>query len=455
MKRIQIILIAALLAIPAPTLAFNPNFIISDHDLTNVQSMYKDGIQRFLESKNGTLDTYATTDLDGRVKSASDIIYRVSQQFLLNPRMIMVMLQKEQSLVSDPTPTASQYDWATGYAVCDNCNFNSEGVSRFRGFAKQVDSMAQQFRLGYLDDLDNKGQTVTGIRPGQATIIDGQTVVPQNDATASLYTYTPHIEGNENFWKIWQDWFDRTIHPSGTVLQDIEDQSLWIIQAGKRRFVPSIAVLASYTNPESVIPADTESILAYDTGDPIQFPNYALVSVENGDVYLLVNSEKRRFQSLSDLPRFGYVPDEIISARLSELAPYTNGSTITYQTEYPQGALLQDDQTNSVYYVDNKVRHLVIHKDIQKARYAGWRVHVTPHEEIAALAEGAAITFPDGTLTKLPGLPTVYVISEGQRRPIIDEKTYLGLGYEWDDIIETDPDAISVHIPGSLIQLSF
>ncbi len=455
MKHITIILIAIMLALPAPTLAFNPNFIISDHDLTNVQSMYKDGIQRFLESKPGTLDTYRATDLDGKIKSASDIIYRVSQQFLVSPRMIMVMLQKEQSLVSDPTPSASQYDWATGYAVCDDCNVNSDGVSRFRGFAKQIDSMAQQFRLGYLEDLAKNGQTQTGIRPGEQTIIDGQVVTPQNNATASLYTYTPHIEGNENFWKIWQSWFNKTIHPSGTVLQDIEDKSLWVIQSGKRRFVPSVAVLASYTNPESIIPTDTESILAYEAGDPIQFPNYALVSVENGDVYLLVNNEKRRFQSLSDLPRFGYVPDEIISARLSELNSYSNGSTITYQTAYPQGALLQDTDTDSIYYVDNEVRHLVIHKDIQDSRFAGWRVHPTSHDEIAALAEGAAITFPDGTLTKLPGLPTVYVISEGKRRPIIDEQTYLGLGYEWDDIIETSSDAISVHTPGSLIQLSF
>jgi hypothetical protein len=455
MKQVLYFVITLAIMMPIPTLAFNPNFIISDPDLTNVQSMYKDGIQKFLESKSGTLDTYKAMDLDGKVKSASDIIYRVSQQFLVNPRMIMVMLQKEQSLISDPTPIQSQYDWATGYAVCDDCNVNSEGVSRFRGFAKQVDSMAQQFRLGYLEDLEEKGTTQTGLAPGKPSVIDGQIIVPANNATASLYTYTPHIEGNRNFWKIWQDWFDRTNHPSGSVLQDIEDNSLWIIQAGKRRFVPSISVLASYTNPDSIIPTDTGTILAYENGDPIQFPNYALVSTENGDVYLLVNNEKRRFQSLSDLPKFGYVPDEIISTSLSEIMTYTDGSTITYQTEYPQGALLQDDTTNSIYYVDNNIRHLVIHDDIKNTRYENWRVHVTPHDDLIALAEGSAITFPEGTLAKLPGLPTVYVISEEKRRPIIDEPTFLGLGYEWDDIIETTPEAISVHLPGSLIQLTF
>ena len=81
-----------LLAVPRAVLAFNPNIIISDTDLTNVQSMYTDAVQRFLDAKPGTLGRYRTTDVDGRVRSAAEIISRVAQQFILSPRTILVML---------------------------------------------------------------------------------------------------------------------------------------------------------------------------------------------------------------------------------------------------------------------------------------------------------------------------------------------------------------------------
>ncbi|MEN9378840.1 MAG: hypothetical protein RJB15_518, partial [Pseudomonadota bacterium] len=47
-------------------------------------------------------------------------------------------LQKEQSLVTDDTPTQKQLDWAAGYGVCDACSMNDPSLQRFRGFAIQT-----------------------------------------------------------------------------------------------------------------------------------------------------------------------------------------------------------------------------------------------------------------------------------------------------------------------------
>lgn len=447
-------ILAFVLLWPGMSLAaeFNPDFVISDRDMFNAGSLTANGIDQFLDSK-GELDEYKSLDLDGATKKAADIIYRVAQQFIISPKFIMVMLQKEQSLITDTTPVQGQYDWATGYAVCDDCNVNSSGVSKFKGFAKQIDSMAQQFRFGYMADLEDSGQTQTRMAPGRTTTIDSTSVTPLNDATAAMYTYTPHIEGNENFWRIWNDWFTVASYPSGAVLRDIADDSMWLIRFGKRKSIPSISVLASYFDPESVIEVDSSVILAYDEADALEYPNYSLVRVENGDVYLIVGGEKRRFQTLDEIAKFGYVPDEIIDGTLSALQGYETGDTITFKTAYPQGAVFQDTVTNTLYYVDSKTRHTIVSEDIRRARYGGWNIRPATTQELGEYLEGPPVTFPDGTLMMVPENPTVYVVSEGNRRPIINEKTFLELGYSWDRIVRTTPASVEVHQPGMLLNV--
>ena len=449
---ISLVLSALLLAIPQDgQAAFNPNFIVSDRDFTNVYGMVGQSLQRFLNEQTGALDTFVAEDVDGATKSAAEIILRVSSQFLLNPQAILVMLQKEQSLVSDPNPSQNQLDWATGYGVCDGCSREDGAVARFRGFAKQIDSMGQQFRVGYLADLERTGKTQTGIGPGKTVLIDSVPVTPENQATSALYTYTPHLEGNRNFWTIWNEWFEQKRLPSGTIVLDAESGTLWLMARGQRRLIPNNAVLTSYFSSVPVVSIESSALSSYPEGTPLAFPNYSLVRVENGDVYLIVDQEVRRFQSLDDLPRFGYVPDEIMDGTLELLQEYHVGKTITYETASPQGFIGEESVTGARYYIDEGVRHIILSDALFRTRFPGWRTRTITQDDLSALVEGSPVQFQDGALVKTPTSPTVYMISDTKRRPIIDEQTFLGLGFTWDAIIETSPGSIELHPPGDLI----
>ena len=101
---------------------FNPSYIISDSELLDYNSMDLGEIQRFLDSKPGTLNDFLTFDKDGLMKNPSEIIYQLAQKYRINPKYILTLLQKEQSLIDDPYPSQDQYDWATGYAICDACD---------------------------------------------------------------------------------------------------------------------------------------------------------------------------------------------------------------------------------------------------------------------------------------------------------------------------------------------
>src|SRR3989338_10937851 len=74
---------------------FNPNFIISDAELTDYDSLHMGQIQDFLQAKNSYLADY----VDPAIRiTAAQAIYDSSRLHQINPKYILVLLQKEQSL---------------------------------------------------------------------------------------------------------------------------------------------------------------------------------------------------------------------------------------------------------------------------------------------------------------------------------------------------------------------
>ena len=106
MLKISVLMVMILLVIapifPAVAAEFNPNYVISDEDLTNYQSMTAEQIQSFLERKGSYLSRYECEDTDGVVRKAADIIYRIANAYFINPKFILALIQKEQSLVENP-----------------------------------------------------------------------------------------------------------------------------------------------------------------------------------------------------------------------------------------------------------------------------------------------------------------------------------------------------------------
>jgi hypothetical protein len=140
-----------------------------------------------------------------------------------------VLLQKEQSLLTDDWPWSIQYRSATGYGCPDTAPCDSE----YYGFFNQVYSAARQFKRYGLD------KDLFSYRAGSNNYIQynpnagcgGSTVYIQNQATAGLYNYTPYqpntsalnnlygsgdgcgAYGNRNFWRLFNDWFGSTTGP--------------------------------------------------------------------------------------------------------------------------------------------------------------------------------------------------------------------------------------------------
>lgn len=429
---------------------FNPSHVLADADVYELGTMSKSRMISFLRSK-GVLADLMLPDIDGEMKTAADIIWRVATAYNINPQYLLMLLQKEQSLVEASSPTQRQLDWATGYAVCDSCSKDDPSIAAFKGFANQVEYAARQMREKYYLRYLTLGHTGTGMAPGTLTVIDGITVVPANIATAAMYTYTPHIHGNQNAWKIWRRWFTRHF-PNGTAVRGSDGQIWWIRNGLKRPFA-SVTVAATMINLEKVVDVNDAELSAYDEGAPINFPNYALLKEPTGQIWLIVDDERRHITDMDAFRAFGFNMDEVQDVASVDLQPYTMADPITTRSQYPQGELLEEEYTGQVWYAENGKRHLIEDAVILGLYFKARQPKTVGAAVLGSLTVAEPYGLQDGELVKSPISPAVFVIEHGMRRSIPDGDTFEGLGWKWKNIV-TVPEITLFNYPeGAPIQL--
>lgn len=240
---------------------FTPNFLISDRDFYNGQSMNTSEIQGLLNSKmsfceigNGLASrepeapygntviadnclagfSQQTQDMSAvegicssyqgsNNESAASIIFKVGLACGISQKILLALIEKEQGLVTDPWPTQRQFDQATGFSCIENgqpCQIVSSG------FFNQIWAAAKQLKKygsAPFTWLPIGTQHSIAFSPNQACGSIAVTIA--NKATAALYYYSPYVPnsaalanlygvgdscssyGIRNFWRTYSDWF--------------------------------------------------------------------------------------------------------------------------------------------------------------------------------------------------------------------------------------------------------
>lgn len=438
--------------------SFNPNYIISDPELEDFASLSQDAIQRFLEQKGSFLAQF-TEVVNNTRKPASQIIYEEAQRYQISPKVILAMIQKEQSLITSQSPSQNQLDWATGFGICDSCSKNDPGLASFKGFYNQVSLFAEKARVNYLRDLKSLGRTLTGWGPGRTkTTLDSYEVTPVNNATAILYTYNPWrggeqgIGANFNFWRIWQRYFVRD-YPDGALLQEVGEAGVWLLQNGVRRPFLTRTALYSRYNPDRIIQVSKNELEKYEIGAPIKFANYSLLRPAWGTVYLLVDDTLRGIASREVFRTIGFNPEEVIPVTAEDIALYKTGENITLASAYPTGALLQDRTTGAVFFVQDGQKKGIIDRVILANNFKGLKPTPVHPDELAKYANAGRVALSDGTIITSPESPAVYVIAGGLARPVVSGEAFEKLGYRWKNIIEVPQKVVDLHLLGDPLDL--
>lgn len=449
---------------------FDPNNIISDLEILDYSTMDLNDIQKFLETKGSYLASYSCADAFGITRKASEIIYNAAtrsydcdqaslsdnptdeernlkcQKVTINPKFLLVLLQKEQSLIEESSPSQRNLDWATGYGCPDSGGCNS----RWQGFGKQINSAALQFR-DYMDRPQFYTYQVGNTYTIKNTNQPDSVIIPANLATAALYNYTPHVyNGNFNFNKIWMRYFTK-VYPDGSLLQADGEAGVWLIQNGVKRPFVSKGALLSRFDPKKIIVVNKSDLDTYDIGAPIKFPQYSLIRSPRGTIFLLVDNKKRGFTTLAAFKKMGFNSGEVVNASWEDINSYIDGANLTATSTYPTGALLQDIKTGGVYFVFEGTKAPIVDKIFLTTKFQSKKIIQAKSAELDQYQTIGPVLFGDGELLKTPNSPYTYVISGGKKILLASDKVFKDLGYKTENVIIVPSKVLYLYEAGTPI----
>lgn len=240
--------------------------------------------------------------------TSAQIIKAVADACGINPQVILVILEKEQSLVQgDNWPFGTRYSHAMGYACPDTaaCDVNYEGLF------KQIYHGAKQYKI-YQKYPNNYNY-----RAGQNNIIlfnpdsrcGTSNVFIENQATAGLYIYTPYQPnqatknwklgsggavssaypgcgafGNINFFMLFSNWFGSTKDESLRISRSL------FVSPSHSKPVTGESISASFViqnNSKGLITVPAMKVIAKSNvgGSAIDFPTVSSIPLSPGQTY--------------------------------------------------------------------------------------------------------------------------------------------------------------------------
>jgi hypothetical protein len=385
-------------AVAADASRFDPGLIISDSVFYDFGTMTVADIQRFLESKvpnciakpgappclrNYMMNTPAVTGEDGRCDSlpaqtnvtAAQVIYQIAYACKINPKVLLVTLQKEQGLITSPNPTEYKYRAALGMS-CPDSNLAQCGQVD-AGFFMQLYKGAGQFQ--WYNDVRgsftyHKVGRISNIRYDTDASCGTKPVLIKSWATAALYYYTPYTPnaaalanlystgdscsayGNRNFWRYYTDWFGSTI--GGGFLLKGSGSDIYLIVDNNRYRIPDQDMVAAL---QALGPLGTVSDDYLSTFTLGQDLTRVVKSVE-GTFYLYDGSKKFAFTGCDQVTSFGFDCGRAVQLTSSQLSALSDGG--------PVSNYISTDGTTSYLIESGKRREILDPASLASAGYS-------------------------------------------------------------------------------------
>ena len=247
---------------------------------------------RYVNARQVCFDPSVPCDAAFYNKTVAKLIYDETLEHNINPRLILIILQRESAAITQGTPSSDTrrawpmfYNYDESMASCltsgVNCNDAKYGKPDYSYRAENYGGVGQQiaYATANFRRLHDNGSYCGG---SLAVSVDGGTITTDNAASCALYKYTPHAvsyDTNSAFYTNWQSWWGAT--PNGGAYSatniisetnfvnpgDMTAGSLntWLIDKGSWL---STYMIAEYISvPYPVLVEDTPAPTARKTGD--------------------------------------------------------------------------------------------------------------------------------------------------------------------------------------------
>lgn len=474
LSRLLVVLLAGLLIFPAAVGAgYDQNNLMNDSLFDNISTMSASDIDTFLNrypnsciSPNSGFEAKLPTGYSpsggftfGDFASAGQVIARAAQVYGINPQVLLVTLQKEQSLINGATCNSgseNKYAAAMGYGCPDSGGvYSYSGISLYRrngvehtsvpstcvnsaakaGFSQQVIRGAWLLKFGQQrskgnvnwavitgnwnnsDDLAicysgpmTQGNRSRGGSCNQIVYYDGYTTIDSTSvhmdtgATAALYWYTPHFHGNQNFVKIFEDTFG---------FGDVHSGQL------------------SIAHPDGTLVRPAAGLNAH-------------------HVYLLKDGGAAYATSLAVFQSWGFDFGKVKIATQGDLNLMAAHDADTAHTSTPrplqfrEGTLVKGSEP-TVYVIQNvggvnHKRSLDNLENFNRLGYSFSNVISATDSELSVILTDSPYTtsiaaHPNGTLIRSAGSPDVYYIINGEKHSMTSANIFSSHRFNWSQVV--------------------
>lgn len=517
-KQIPILIIASLIfsflfntsayAAEPQVPGFNPNKLIDDKVFSDTSTFASAAaIQTWLESKGSILankspefiaklrepvTNKALKELleDPKASSttprtAAELIYDAAKSSGMNPQVILVTLNKEQSLITGrQNASEEQLQRALDFSMGFGCPDSQPCGAIYKGFYFQlfggVDSENNRY-LGAAKSLMKSFSTPGGRGPyfngsiskvGDAITLPNtvgnyegvqanQTVVLGNSATAALYRYTPHVyNGNYNFWRFFKAWFgspnsgsdDKPVSTNAELIKTSASSDVYIIENNRRyKVLPFVAKLRNIkiSKAEKVTKKLMES---YVNAGLYAVPDNNLIKVDS-KYYVFINNQ-RRLITEAQIKSVGLNIKNSVTVDASEASAYSQGpdfvliDTTPPQTPAPtspsslgEGSVVKTTDKPDVYLLSSGKLKLFTYATFVQYDAAKNLQVVTPETLAKYQKEGLVLPKP-GSLVKSFNSSVVYFYEDGKKKPM-DAEIFRNRGFSFSNVFELTDEVIN------------
>ncbi len=462
MKRIFAIVCASVLAgtlfaaieppqesVAADAGLFDPGYLIDDAVFYNGSAMNGDQVQAFLTAKvpactagyvclmayrqaTPTLaaDAYCAPYTGSSDERASDIVAKVGAACNISQEALLVLLEKEQSLVSMRNPSAGRIASATGFGCPDTAACDPSVA----GFFYQVYYAARQFQKYAANPMQWNYQAgrVNNVLFHPNRACGSSPIYIQNKATAGLYIYTPYQPnaaalanlygtgdgcssyGNRNFWRIFTDWFGSPTVASSLV-RTISDSSVYLVSGGVKYPISSLAILAALSPLGKVAFVSQGYIDGLANGHVVG----RSLRGPDGSIYFYDSGIKLPFPSCSVAADYG------ASCDLSGYVQLTDAQINRFVTGPVLGPVLGTAE-GSRYWIKNGTKAEILDDQSQIAAGLPLGMNVLTENAVADLPLVSPV-IRDGAYVLQRGSASYFLLAGNLRYSISDDNA-LGLG---------------------------
>ena len=233
-----------------------------------------------------------------------------------------------------------------------------------------------------------------------------------------------------------------TSQPNRKLVKVKNKTTVYMIEDETKRPIPSPDVLKennlSFSNIETISEEELES---YAQGENLTYPDGTLIKGSGPGVYLISEGKKRPIKSAKALIRLGYQWKNIKKIADKELSSLEDGSSITENSDLPEGSLVQETGKKEIYLIEGGRKKLVS-SDILKARgYKSSQIMKVKEDLLEKFESAENLIYPDGTLVKGSG-PGVYLIDQGKKRPIKSLETFKSLKFNFKEVKKIKDDEL-------------